>query len=258
MAFSIKDVQFIVLSAGKSKRMRSDDPKALAKLNGKYFLAHVLDTVKSLSPTIKPIIIVGHKKERIFEIFGTEHSSLDHIYAEQTEQLGTGHAVLCGKEKTDKNAKTIFIISTDQPLISKETILNILEHHAQNQAVITLGTIKLPDFSEWRAGMLNFGRIIRDKEGKVVRSVEFKDATEDEKKITEVNPAMYAFDAKWLWENIENIKNENASGEYYLTDLISLAVNQGKNIEALPIKNMLEGLQPNSPEELVVLESLLV
>ena len=115
----------------------------------------------------------------------------------------------------------------------------------------------LPGFKEWREGIKHLGRIIRDDNGKVVKIIEYKDANETEKEITEINPAIYLFDAPWLWQNIENIKNENSQKEYYLTDLIHLAKAQGKEVEAIPTTNILEALQPNTKEELDVLESLI-
>ena len=121
-----------------------------------------------------------------------------------------------------------------------------------------MATVLMPDFEEWRSGLRHFGRIIRENNGQVAGIVEFKDATEKEKLIKELNPAVYAFDSDWLWKNIGLIKNENTQGEYYLTDLIKIARHQNKKIEAVPMANLIEGLQPNTKEELEILEEFAV
>ena len=247
-------IKIIILAAGKGKRMQSDEPKALAILKGKSFLRHILDNIKTLDLKIKPIIVVGCKKERIKEVFGNEYT-----YAEQNEQLGTGHALASARSAIVSPHKMVLVLSADQPLVSKETLERLIATHIEKKSTITIGTVVVPDYEDWRAGLYsNFGRIVRQADGKVKKMVEFKNTTEEEKKIKEVNPALYVFEAKWLWDNINKIEMDPTRNEYKLTDLIQIAFSQNKKIEAMPITNIIEALQPNSKEELELLEKLVV
>jgi len=248
-------IKIIILAAGKGRRMQSEEPKALAIFKDKPFLLHILDTIKKLDSTIKPIIVVGHKKERIKEILGENH-----IYAEQNEQLGTGHAVLSAREKANETPhEMVLILSSDQPLVSKETLEHLMTTHLEKQPTITMGTVVVPNYEDWRKNLYtNFGRVVRKADEKVKKLVEFKNATDEEKKIKEVNPALYVFDAKWLWGNIDKIKIDPTRNEYKLTDMIQIAFAQNKKIEAVPVANIIEALQPNSKEELEILEKLVV
>jgi bifunctional N-acetylglucosamine-1-phosphate-uridyltransferase/glucosamine-1-phosphate-acetyltransferase GlmU-like protein len=247
-------IKIIILAAGKGKRMKSEEPKALTLLKGKPFLLHLLDTIKQLKFNIKPIIVVGHKKERIQEVLGE-----DYIYAEQKEQLGTGHAVMSARDAITSPHDMVLVLSSDQPLVSRETLENLFAMHLEKKPTITIGTAVVPDYEDWRIGLYsNFGRIIREESGRVKKMVEFKNTTDEEKKVKEVNPALYIFDANWLWENIDKIELNPVRKEYLLTDLIQIAFSQNKSIEAVPVANIIEALQPNSKEELEILEKLIV
>lgn len=246
-------IKVIILAAGKGTRMQSSEPKALTLLKGKAFLTHILNTLETLDLPNKPIIVVGHQKEKIIELLGDKYT-----YAHQAEQLGTGNAVSSTKEHIGHGEGLTIVLSSDQPLISIETLTSLINKHFKLKPTITMGTATLPDFKDWREGLIKFGRIIRDKNNHLKDIVEFKNATDKEKSVTEVNPAIYAFDNKWLWANINKINNNNTQGEYLLTDLIKIACEQNKKIETIKLSNILELLQPNTKEELEVLEELVV
>jgi bifunctional UDP-N-acetylglucosamine pyrophosphorylase/glucosamine-1-phosphate N-acetyltransferase len=239
-------IKVVILAAGKGKRMESDLPKVLAPLKGKHMIKHVLESVQKALDE-KPIAIVGHKAELVQSELGDLC-----FYVLQKKQLGTGHAVSCARGKCE-NADDIMILSGDQPFIKAETIKNLIGKHLASGAKVTFTTAVVPDFLGWRKGFLNYGRILR-KDGKVIGIREFKDATEKEKEMKEVNAGCYIFDAKWLWKNLKKIKNENAQNEYYLTDLFHIASKNDEKIETIQIEPH-EALGANTKEELEILEN---
>lgn len=247
----MKHVEIIILAGGKGTRMESDGPKALVKLKGKPFLRHVTDTLKKLDLPRNPIIVIGYMAEDVATEMG------DHFrYAKQHEQLGSGHAVLSAKSVTHPEHTTVFVSYTDHPLLKAETIRKIIDRQQETGSVIVMGTAVVPDFLEWRANFEKFARIKRDSQGNLIGLVEYKDASEEERALTEVNPAYFAFDADWMWANLEHIGNNNAQKEYYLTELVNIALSQGKRIETVQIDPK-EALGANSKAELEVLESLI-
>jgi bifunctional UDP-N-acetylglucosamine pyrophosphorylase/glucosamine-1-phosphate N-acetyltransferase len=244
----LNDVEIVILAGGKGKRMQSELPKVLAPLSGSTMIMHIIQEIEKLT-TKKPIVVVGHKKELVYEHLGQRA-----IYAVQEEQLGTGHAVACAKDQTN-NAKHILVMSGDQPFIKEETLEKLIQTHLETKATITLGTSIVNNFQDEKSAFNFFGRIKREN-GKIIGIKEYKDATEEERSIKEVNAGLYIFESDFLWTNLSKLKNENAQGEYYLTDLLKIAKDEGKIIENIEINNK-EALGANTKEELETLEKLL-
>jgi len=240
------EVKIVILAAGKGTRMQSPLPKVLAPLRGKHMIKHLLESVDETQIDPKPIVVVGYEKNLVMKELGDKYE-----YVVQEEQLGTGHAVACTKNACE-GVEHIMVISGDQPFIKTETIKNLLNKHLNSGAKLTITTAILPDFLDWREAFIKYGRIKRDG-GKIIDR-EYKDATEEEKNITEVNVSLYAFNTKWLWENYKKINKEhNNQKEYYLTDLWQIASTNGDKIEIFHI-DPAEALGANSKEELEILE----
>ncbi len=241
--------QIIILAAGAGKRMESDLPIALTPLHGKPFISYVLKSVADSGVCDNPIIVIGQKREQIIGVLGN-----DRPYAIQEEQLGTGHAVMMA-EKLAQNAQVIVILYADQPLISSETIRALVAKQKETGSVLTMATTRVPDFTDWRAGFMNFSRIIRNDAGEIIRVVEAKDASDIEKKILEVNPCYFCFDALWMWQHLQSLKNNNAQKEYYLTDLVGMACAENKPIASIEIEPK-EALGVNTKEQLRMMEAI--
>ena len=209
---------------------------------------YLIKTVKWSGVPERPIIVVSPANKNLIK---RALKNFNCCYAVQKEQLGTGHAVSSAR-RLAADAGRIIVLYGDHPFLKKETINKMA---SLKKSVITLATIKAKDFKDWRKNFSHWGRIIR-KGGKIAGIVEFKDASGKEKKVKELNPALYSFDAAWLWKNLKKLKNENAQGEYYLTDLIRLAFKEGLKIDSFEI-NPREAIGINSKEELEAAEGLI-
>lgn len=247
--------KIIILAAGKGERMQSELPKVLAQVKGKSMLKHLLESVEKSGIDPNPTIIVGYKKEMVMNELGKEEKK--YHYINQEHQLGTGHAVNLVKNYLKGIAEHVMVLYGDHPFMSAETIKKIVGKHLRSGKKITMVTVKLPDFRDWRINFVNFSRIIRDENGKIIKDIQFKDANDKEIRITEVNPCYFCFNAKWLWENLEFLKNDNAQKEYYLTDLIKIATAEGVEIESIEIEPY-EALGANTKAELEILERFAV
>lgn len=246
--------RIIILAAGEGKRMGSELPKVLVELDGKPLLLHLLDAVVASKVDPRPIVVVaaGEPGELVRYIA----KDYDLEFVEQTEQLGTGHAVqVCQQAVGD--ASNVMVLYGDHPLLTGPTVQKAADTHLQQNSTITLMTAKVKDFKSWRVGFSQFGRIVRDDQGKVKAIVERKDAAPEQLKIKEVNPAYYCFDSAWLWKNIANLKRDNTQKEYYLTDLLAIAFDQNREIVTVEIEPR-EALGINSAEQLKLIEGLVV
>ena len=237
-------LRVVILAAGKGTRMNSDLPKVLHKLYDKTLLDHVIDESQILNP-IEIILVVGFKKEQVIE----HTKDRDNLkYATQIEQRGTGHAVLQTEQFLKNKKGHILILYGDVPNIKASTLQPIINDHTTKNRDLTLITAE----SDNPTG---YGRIIRDKNGDLLRIIEEKDCTSDEKKIKEWNPGIYIFKIPEVFEILNKIKTNNASNEYYLTDAIGLAQQSNMKIKAIKIANSNEVIGVNTAVQLKELES---
>lgn len=242
--------QVIILAAGKGARMGELDlPKILVGLRGKPLISYILEELKIITDLPTPVLVVGYKNVLVKELLGKNY-----IYALQKQQLGTAHAVWSAKKKI--KAKNVLVLYGDMPFIKAESLKKLIKLHQNQDAVISMFTSYVPSFSGKFSSLNNYGRIIRDKYSALIKITEYKDASEKERQIREVNPGIYMFKTEWLWDNIDKINNKNAQQEFYLTDLIEVAIAEGKIIHSFKIAPR-EFLGVNTKEQLQQAEKLI-
>ena len=238
-----KELRVVILAAGKGTRMNSDLPKVLHKLQSKPLIDYVIDESELLNPK-EIILVVGFKKESVIK---HTQSRINLKYTTQIEQLGTGHAVLQTNELLKNRKGHILILYGDVPNIKASTLQPIVNDHISNNRDLTLITAEIDDPT-------GYGRIIRDKNGNLLKIIEEKDCSDDEKKIKEWNPGIYIFKIPEVFKILDDIKTNNASKEYYLTDAIGLAQQSNMQIKAIKIANSDEVIGINTAYQLKVLE----
>lgn len=222
----------VVLAAGKGTRMKSELYKVLHTINGISMVEHVLRAVQQ-SNVERIVTIVGHGAETVRDVLADQSE-----FALQEEQLGTGHAVLQAKDLLKDEEGSTLVICGDTPLFSAETLNQLFEFHEESNAK---GTI-LTAIAEDPAG---YGRVVRQSDKEVSRIVEQKDANEEEQAITEINTGTYVFNNKALFEALDKVGNENAQGEYYLPDVISIMKEAGDTVKAFTMDNFDEAIGVN-------------
>ena len=242
-------IEVAVMAAGKGTRMKSDTPKVLQRLGGKALLSHVLDTVAQLAPR-RVALIVGHQADVVqahASSWQTAHPDIAVAFAKQEPQLGTGHAVQQAQPHLSDDA-TVLVLSGDVPLTEVDTLRALVELSA-GQALALL-TVRLPDPT-------GYGRIVRQGAGvnaAVQAIVEHKDASEAQRAIDEVYSGIMAVPMRQLKGWLAALSNDNAQGEYYLTDVVKMAVDQGVPVKALCIADATQVEGVNSPRQLAQLE----
>jgi bifunctional UDP-N-acetylglucosamine pyrophosphorylase/glucosamine-1-phosphate N-acetyltransferase len=230
----------VILAAGKGKRMVSDLPKVLHPVGGKPLLAHVLTTASRLQAAAR-LVVYGHGGAAVKAAFAGEESV---IWVEQADQLGTGHAVAQALPLLDEDGITL-VLYGDVPLTRAETLQPLVDSAQQGQ--LALLTVQLTDPS-------GYGRIVRNEQNQVCRIVEEKDATAEERRLCEVNTGILATTTAKLRGWIAELRNDNAQGEYYLTDIVALAVRDGVPVEAFTVTQPEEVLGVNDRVQLAELE----
>ncbi len=208
----------IVLAAGKGTRMKSKKYKVLHEVAGKSMIEHVVDNVKR-SGVEQLVTIVGHGAESVKETLGDAS-----LYSFQEEQLGTAHAVKMASEHLQDKQGTTLVVCGDTPLITTETLKALVDHHEQNQAQATVLSATAPN-------PFGYGRILRDSDNHLVKIVEQKDATENEREINEISSGIFAFDNQVLFDKLKHVKNDNVQSEYYLPDVLSLILEDKGSVE---------------------------
>jgi UDP-N-acetylglucosamine diphosphorylase/glucosamine-1-phosphate N-acetyltransferase len=228
----------IILAAGKGTRMQSDQAKVLHLLNGKPLLDYSLALARSIGSE-KIVVIVGHQAERVREAFPAS----DLVFAEQRPQLGTGHAVLQARDRFSDYAGMILILCGDVPCLRVATVQSLIDRHCAEQAVVTVMTTILDDPG-------SYGRVITDRGGAVLKIVEARDASDQEKQVREINTGIYCADSRFLFDAVAKIRDDNSQREYYLTDIIEIACKMGQPVRSFIAADRLEVMGINTLEDL--------
>ena len=226
----------LILAAGKGTRMKSELPKVIHEVNGIPMISKIIKVLEVLKPE-ENILILGHKKEEVLKVVGE-----DADYVVQTEQLGTGHAVLQAKDKLKDYDGDVMVLCGDTPLLREETLKELYKFHRDTDSETTILTSIYDN-------PFGYGRIVKEN-GLVKAIVEEKEADAEIKKIKEVNAGVYCFKGRELFDALSKITNNNEKGEYYLTDVIGIQVGEGKKVQSFVLNDNIEILGVNSKVEL--------
>lgn len=250
----MKNVAAIVMAAGLGKRMRSKLAKVLHSLAGQPMISYMATLAKKVTDS-EVVIVIGYQADQVEAYLTQIQQDIGPIkIARQTRQAGTGDAVKqaksCLRSPYKSQSQKILILNGDTPLLTQQTVQRLLAYHDQKKATITLLTA---DFEEPRG----YGRIVRGKHNHVVKVIEDRDATQEEQSLKEVNVGTYVVDSNFLFRAVEKLQPHNAQGEYYLTDIIAMAVNQGSAVVAQKTEDPTECIGINTREHLARADGLM-
>lgn len=233
----------VILAAGQGTRMKSKLPKVVHKVMGKCMVEHAITAAKEAGAD-EICVVVGHGADIVKSQIQSEVT-----FVIQDKQLGTGHAVKCAKEFIGTEGETMILFG-DTPLITGDTLDRLVKTHRFTGNAITV-------LSACIENPTGYGRIIRDLDGTFVKSVEHKDATEEERQCNEVNSGMYVFDSAQLYTALDELKNDNAQGEYYLPDTLMIIRDRGYNVDAMVVEDPTEIEGVNSRVQLAHAEDVM-
>ncbi|MEO7509930.1 MAG: bifunctional UDP-N-acetylglucosamine diphosphorylase/glucosamine-1-phosphate N-acetyltransferase GlmU [Pyrinomonadaceae bacterium] len=246
-----KPINVLILAAGLGTRMRSETAKVLHELGGRPLVAHVCRTARTLEPA-RIIVVVGHQADLVEAAVRTELGDSKVGFAVQTEQHGTGDAVMAARAELADSDSTLLVLSGDVPLVRAESLAGLVQQHRKQgkDAVCTILTVELEDPT-------GYGRMIRDTDGKFVKIVEHRDATDHERKTKEINSGIYCFDTQRMFAALERVQPVNAQGEYYLTDVPNILRQDGSEVGLHLHEDAREVSGINNRVELAEFESIL-
>lgn len=250
MSNLIHDFALVILAAGEGKRMQSNLPKVMHLLQGKPLIEHLVLAGEKVQGVKKIIAVVSPKHTLVQDHFGSKIE-----YAVQQEQSGTGNATLVTKELVLHKVENVIVLYGDIPGITTESLQRLVDEHGKQKSVVTLITTVVSDFEEWRKPFESFGRILRNEKGEIQEIKEYKDCSEQEKNTKELNSGQYCFQTEWLFEHLPLLKQNNAQKEYYLTDIIKMALEKQKKVSSVQV-DPIEALGVSTQEDLQILSTL--
>ncbi len=228
--------------------MKSELPKVLCQAAGRPLVEYVLDSL-GVAGVDRFVIVVGYKADLVRDALQAKYPNAE--FALQEEQLGTGHAVMMCREQIANHDGPCVVVAGDSPMLQASSIKALLDDFEATKPACILGTLK-------HDNPTGLGRIVRDDEGNFCRIVEEKDASDDEKKINEVNMSTYVFDCQKMLSALDKLTDDNQQKEYYITDIPAILLSENEDVRALPVLKPIESLSVNTVEQLADVEKAIL